>query len=224
MTGKEYAKKKKKKISRQRRKALLTREKILQAARELFSEKGLDTTSIDDITGRADVGKGSFYYHFKNKGVVIRTLISRMLKELEEAMEDRCRGITHLRKTLEALIDVHTKFFCGRWEDFVLFFQGRTELTLRESYQGIEAPFVEYLEKIETIIEPAVKAHLPEHVLRRIACAVAGMVSGYYSFAAVASDEADIDKAFRSLRGAMAASLARFIQETTPTPKVGERE
>jgi len=204
------------KPSRHSRRAQATRDKLLDAARSLFAEKGFNLTSIDDITRRADVGKGTFYYHFSSWDEIIEALVIRMLNELLEAIEDNCRNISDPKDALDALIGAHIKFFCNRWEDFVLFFQSRTELTLEQSYEGIETPFVEYLKRVGDIIAPTIHRPLSPSSLQRIACAVVGFVSGYYSFASIVSQEEDVDNTFRSLRGAMVESLARFIQEATP--------
>ncbi len=208
--------KRRSKASRHTRRAQATRDKLLDAARSLFAEKGFNSTSIDDITRRADVGKGTFYYHFSNCEEIIEALVVRMLNELLAVIEENCRDISDPKGALDALIEAHIKFFCTRWEDFVLFFQSRTELTLEQSYEGIETPFLEYLMRVEDLLAPSIQRPLPRPILRRIACAVVGFVSGYYSFASIASEGEDIDKAFRALRGAMVASLARFIQETSP--------
>jgi len=133
------------KPSRHTRRAQATRNKLLNAARLLFAEKGFNLTSIDDITRRADVGKGTFYYHFSNWDEIIEALVTRMLDELLAVIEENCQGISDTKGILDALIGAHIKFFSNRWEDFVLFFQSRTELTLDQSYEGIETPFVEYL-------------------------------------------------------------------------------
>jgi len=202
--------------SRQQRRSRNTRQQLLMAAREVFAEKGMDLTSIDDITRRADVGKGTFYYHFKNKERLIRELVRGMLGELIGAIDRRCAGCDNLNSLLDTMIQAHIEFFSNRWEDFVLYFQGRSDLTLEQGYSGIETPFLEYLERIETLIDGVVRYHLPKPVLRRIACAVAGFVSGYYSFAVITSQGEDVDEAFRALRGAMVASLARFIREAIP--------
>ena len=61
----------KKKKSRQRRRTDATRRKLLEAARAVFAEKGMDLARIDEISERADVGKGTFYYHFKSKSHLI---------------------------------------------------------------------------------------------------------------------------------------------------------
>jgi len=212
------AKPAKAKSSRQSRRVKATRQKLLDAARSVFAEKGLDLTRIDEITERADVGKGTFYYHFGSKDQLIRALIRRMLAELVETIDERCSGIGELRGLLDALIGAHISFFSNRWEDFVLYFQGRSDLTLEQGYAGIETPFLNYLERVEELLASVIKHRLPPTVLRRIACAVAGFVSGYYSFVAIASQEEDVDATFRSLRGAMVVALARFIQEAVPSP------
>ena len=53
-------------------------------------------------------------------------------------------------------------------------------------------------------------------------CALAGFVSGYYSFAVISSQDEEIDKTFRPLRDAMVGSLARFIQEAAPSGETNE--
>ncbi|MDR0301626.1 MAG: TetR/AcrR family transcriptional regulator [Treponema sp.] len=51
---------------------------ILNAAEELFSEKGYDGASISDIIDKVGVARGTVYYHFKSKEDVLDALIERM--------------------------------------------------------------------------------------------------------------------------------------------------
>ena len=207
---------------RQGRRVAATRRRLLDAARSVFAEKGLDLTTIDDIAERADVGKGTLYYHFKGKPRLVRELIDEVLGELVEAVEARCNGAANVAELLDRLIAAHIEFFCTRWEDFVLYFNGRGDLTLTQGYSGIDTPYVRYLESMEHSLVCVLSYKVPPQVLRRIICAVVGFVSGYYSFAAIGSEVDDLDKTFRSLRGAMVASLVRFIQEAAPPPSGGQ--
>ena len=43
------------------------KQRILAAARSLFLEKGYNASSVDEICERANITKGSFFYHFKDK-------------------------------------------------------------------------------------------------------------------------------------------------------------
>ncbi|MGD8923125.1 MAG: TetR/AcrR family transcriptional regulator [Candidatus Zixiibacteriota bacterium] len=202
--------------TRQQRRTSVTRQRLLDAARAVFAEKGLDLTTIDDITERADVGKGTFYYHFKSKERLIRELIKRMLGELIATIDRKHNPEDDLPDALDNLIVAHIEYFSSRWEDFVLFFQGRADLTLEQGYSGIETPFMEYLERIEKLVDSSIERPISKPVLRRLACAVAGFVSGYYSFAVIASEGEDVDETMRSLRGALVSSLTRFIKEAAP--------
>ncbi len=198
-------------ISRQERKTRATKKRLLRAARELFAEKGLDLTTIDDITQRADLAKGTFYYHFTDKNEIIADLIEQVLDGLVRLMEERCREADDLTSLLEAIIQAHIDYFSTRWEDFVLYYQGRADLKLKEGYSGLEIPFIRYLESIEVLVESVIQKDLEHPFLRRMACAVAGFLSGYYSFAVIASEDEDVDTTLQSLRGVLVSSLVRFI-------------
>jgi AcrR family transcriptional regulator len=204
------------KTSRQQRRFDHTRAKINDAARAVFSEKGLDAATVDDIVGRADVGRGTFYYHFSGKNEIISHLIRDVLKALLAEVHDRCRDVADLPDVLDALISAHIGFFSNRWEDFVIYFQGRADLTLEQSYEGLETPFMEYINAIEVLIDSVTTQPVPRPKLRRLACAIVGFISGYYSFAIVSSKDEDVDKTFMSLRSAFVASLVRFIREALP--------
>jgi len=52
-------------------KASQTKNKIIEAAKELIKEKGLSNVSVDDITKQAGVAKGSFYVYFKKKEDIV---------------------------------------------------------------------------------------------------------------------------------------------------------
>jgi AcrR family transcriptional regulator len=209
----DKGKKEEKQGSRHQRRVKATRKKILNAAREVFVEKGLDLTTIDNITERADVGKGTFYYHFTEKDELIRNLMDEIMKDLVRAIEQKCAGVTDLPTLLDTMVGAHIDFFKNRWEDFVVYFQGRADLQLQQGYSGLEKPFLTYLERLESLIASVVNYRLPKPMLQRFGYAVAGFVSGYYSVAVISLDGEELDESFHGMRDAFVASLTRFIQE-----------
>jgi AcrR family transcriptional regulator len=54
------------------------REKILDMAIKLFSEKGYENTKVSDITEALRMGKGTFYVYFKNKRELFMECIDRL--------------------------------------------------------------------------------------------------------------------------------------------------
>lgn len=62
-----------------------TRERILDIALDLFTEKGYDKTSLREIADRVGFTKAALYYHFSSKGDLLMALHLR-LHQLTEGM------------------------------------------------------------------------------------------------------------------------------------------
>ena len=62
-----------------------TRQRIIDAARELHGEQGISATSWDDIAARAGVGVGTVYRHFPTKEDLIRALADARFEAFAEA-------------------------------------------------------------------------------------------------------------------------------------------
>lgn len=54
------------------------RERLLNAATEVFLEKGFSATSIDEIASRAKASKLTFYKHFGNKEKLFEAIVIRL--------------------------------------------------------------------------------------------------------------------------------------------------
>lgn len=52
-----------------------TRQRIIDAAVQLFADVGYGDTGLNDITAAANVTTGAFYYHFASKEAVANTII-----------------------------------------------------------------------------------------------------------------------------------------------------
>ena len=57
--------------TRRERKKIAVRSQILSTAIELFSRRGLDAVTIDEIAAAADVGKGTVYNYFTTKEDIV---------------------------------------------------------------------------------------------------------------------------------------------------------
>lgn len=69
------------------------RQSLLAAAYELFTEKGVAKTSVDEIVRRANVAKGTFYLYFQDKDQLLQQLVydisARVLEEAYAWLEER---------------------------------------------------------------------------------------------------------------------------------------
>lgn len=62
-------------------KGLDSKQKILNAAEEIFGEKGFDGARVDEIARKAGVNKALIYYYFASKEKILEELIDINLKE-----------------------------------------------------------------------------------------------------------------------------------------------
>lgn len=71
---------------RQRRSAEL-RERLFRAALDLFAEKGFAETTVEDITNKADVGKGTFFNYFPSKDHILIAFSDMQIAKLQQAVD-----------------------------------------------------------------------------------------------------------------------------------------
>ncbi len=70
--------------TRHERRRQQSRQRLIQAAVELLVEEGYEELSIQAITDRADLGRGTFYIHFKDKEEVVWSAIKDLVLDLEK--------------------------------------------------------------------------------------------------------------------------------------------
>ena len=59
-------------MSLRERKKIKTKNRIFEVAGRLFKEKGFESTTIDEITTEAEIGKGTFFNYFPTKTALLR--------------------------------------------------------------------------------------------------------------------------------------------------------
>lgn len=70
-----------------RRDAVENRERILEVARRLFTESGIEAVSMHRIAQAAGVGQATLYRHYTHKGEICRDLMSESMEHAREEFE-----------------------------------------------------------------------------------------------------------------------------------------
>jgi AcrR family transcriptional regulator len=63
-------------------------EEILDAALELFTEKGFSATRICDVAKKAGISKGTLYLYFESKEAIFRAVVQEMISPELDRVED----------------------------------------------------------------------------------------------------------------------------------------
>lgn len=91
-----------------------TRERILDAALNIFSNKGYHDTRMDEIVAASDTSKGSIYFYFPNKERLFLALVDQFADLLErrvvEAVESEEEGIARVRAALQACLETFGRY------------------------------------------------------------------------------------------------------------------
>src|SRR5829696_782922 len=89
------------------------REALLLVAVQVFTERGYDGTSMEDLSARLGITKSSIYHHVPGKAELLRLAVGRALDALEAVTEEpgatTGRAIDRLehvvRRSVEVLAD-----------------------------------------------------------------------------------------------------------------------
>lgn len=86
--------------------AVMTRDKILEAARQLFEEKGFEPTSVREIATLANVNVALINYHFGSKEQLLAELIEETTNQTHLKLSDITKSSVPPSEKLFQAIDV----------------------------------------------------------------------------------------------------------------------
>jgi len=66
---------------------MATRDRLLQAAMDVFAERGYHGATVDDIVGASETSKGAFYHYFPNKQTIFVKLLDQLVEMVEAGVE-----------------------------------------------------------------------------------------------------------------------------------------
>lgn len=95
-----------------------TKRKIFETSMKLFAQKGYDATSIEEITGKVGVAKGTLYYHFSSKEEIFEFLIEEGVKLLKNSIEIKTAKLTNSLDKIRAIVLIQLKILV-KYEDFM---------------------------------------------------------------------------------------------------------
>lgn len=85
--------------------------RLLRAAARLFTNKGYDATTMQDIVREADTSIGNAYFYFPNKEALMRTLVETSSAAMFDTAEARSRHLGTGPERIGAIVALNTTTF-----------------------------------------------------------------------------------------------------------------
>lgn len=105
-----------------------TKERILEEAAKLFTEKGYEATSVQDIAQALGLSKAALYHHFRSKEEILYEISLKALRGLVRAGEE---AMAHPdpEEALLRFMEAHARYFEENYPFFVTMLQGIKSLS-----------------------------------------------------------------------------------------------
>lgn len=89
---------------------LKTREKLIDVARQLFTNKGIENTTMNDIAAASEKGRRTIYTYFKNKREIYNAVIEReseqLVVNLRRVMDMPLNPVERLERFINVRFDI----------------------------------------------------------------------------------------------------------------------
>jgi TetR/AcrR family transcriptional regulator, transcriptional repressor for nem operon len=91
------------------RRGRASRERIVERAAELFAERGIAATTVDEVLAAAGAGKGQFYHYFRGRDELAAAAVGHRCAQVVAGLTQALGGVSSLAGLEEAL----TGFIAG---------------------------------------------------------------------------------------------------------------
>jgi TetR/AcrR family acrAB operon transcriptional repressor len=141
-------------MRRTKEEAEITKQKIMDAALQLFKNKGVDATRLQDIAKAAGMTRGAIYWHFKNKLDILTTLMLDMKERFEVRLknfqEENGGAVEKLERLIREIIMAHTAY--ERFQDLIIVMMSNYQISqnLRKHHLKAEFP-TQFIETVSVL-------------------------------------------------------------------------
>jgi AcrR family transcriptional regulator len=214
-----------------RRKGAATRERIVEAAIELFSSQGYAASGVSEIARRARIEKAALYWHFESKEELLAEVIERIDAGWIEEIQKQIAEVREPWERLERFVAGLRRLVAGQSHLLRLMMNvalERSEVS-PESRHAVRRILDRTVAVITDEFEKSLGVPLPDADL--IARLSLGSLFEATLRSAVDPDHLDLDRAFRYLRRLIALDVGVQLQrlgaeppERTSLPAAGRRD
>jgi AcrR family transcriptional regulator len=195
-----------------------TRERLLEAAIEMFAERGYAASGVDALCRRAGVAKTGLYWEFQSKVGLLNAVIDHVLSEWVDQIRDAARTAGTPRERLDAALSAMRRRVKERPEIFrvlLVVLAERTQVD-EEARRALRRFFDSAHQALLVGIQESVGNILPPEELAVVCSLVLAMIEGVFLRSQV-YDDVDFDRLFAKLRIAILLLVRESILNASGT-------
>ena len=187
------------------------RQELLLAGRQLFSEKGLYESRVEDLARIAGIAKGTLYLYFRDKEDLIQAVVTAGFELLQQRVRERTEGARALSDVVSRIVATHLEFFVENPDLMRIFHQARGMLKFdRPRWRPLRVPLLKHLESVADLLgqTPSLAPLSPGERLD-LAIQLFGVVSGVTSVRVAAKRSATAEVDAHALGWALVAAFKK---------------
>ena len=189
-----------------------TKRKIFETSMRLFSEKGYDATSIEEITATVGVAKGTLYYHFSSKEEIFNFLVEEGMKLLKNSIEIKTSRCDNTIDKLRAVSLVQLKVLL-KYENLLTIVMSQT---WGNEHRNVfcKNKVLEHIEVIEKIIkEGQEKGDFFNCNTELMACEIFSLTCSTLIYIRKTGEELDVQKLYKEYEKTLFEKLEMYKGE-----------
>ncbi len=135
----------------------MTRQRILAAATELFSQAGVTETTLEHIAQRANVTRGAIYWHFRGKEDLFKTIFDEQILPLESTVPKDLPLSLAWQQLQQRLVETISEEIPRRLAE-IMMYQGACGGDSAVHQQRLARVRGRFMQHLKTVLENAVSA------------------------------------------------------------------
>lgn len=185
-----------------------TRERLRDAARGVFAERGFAAARVEDVVAAAGVSHGTFYTYFENKAAALDALIDVTAEDLTSVLDEPWDGPDGAA-AIEAVIDRFVTVFVDHADVIAVWLEASAhEPHFRERLRRVRGG---YVQRVADALSPVLAAS--SHDAHTAAAALVAMVEGTATQGILVRDRGEREAAVHTLTAIWLGGLIRLAED-----------
>ena len=134
----------------------LTKEMIMDAARDLFVEKGYQHVSMRQIAKELKFSHGAIYYHFQNKAELFYALVEEHFHQLELELDHIMNQELESKEKLRQIFLGYMKFGLNNQSHYEIMFLIKDEEVKNFINQGPNQTYEKFAQNVHSLCKKSV--------------------------------------------------------------------